>query len=126
MAEIKLCINRKQSSPNMTLLDKARTTKTTVLNFSKTWHESVPPPLFFMTPVTNYVLYSTLLCKTIARAPGVHKTYIPTKLGEGRNRIDPINVIKHISCPLRGPKITNHRWRTCITSNNFPGKRSKI
>ena len=37
-----------------------------------------------MTPVTNYaLLYSTLLCKNNARAPGGHKTYIPTKLGGG-------------------------------------------
>ena len=37
-----------------------------------------------MTPVTNYVLlYSTLLCKNIARAPGGHKICIPTKLGGG-------------------------------------------
>ena len=42
-----------------------------------------------MTPVTNYMLlYSTLLCKKIARAPDGHKKFMQTKLG-GRNRIDP-------------------------------------
>ena len=57
-----------------------------------------PPPVFFMTPVTNYMLlYSTLLCKKITRAPGGHKKFMLTKLG-GRNKIDPnydmSNVVK--------------------------------
>ena len=34
------------------------------------------------------LLFSTLLCKKIARAPGGHKKIMLTKLG-GRNRIDP-------------------------------------
>ena len=42
-----------------------------------------------MSPVTNYMLlYSTLLCKKIARAPGCHKKFMLNKLG-GRNKIDP-------------------------------------
>ena len=44
------------------------------------------PPFIvcYKPPVTNYVLlYSTLLCENNARAPGGHKTYIPTKLGGG-------------------------------------------
>ena len=40
--------------------------------------------LFSITPVTNYLLlYSTLLCKKIARAPGGHKKFMLTKLGGG-------------------------------------------
>ena len=47
------------------------------------------PPVFFMTSITNYMLlYSTLLGKRIARAPGGHKNFVLTKLG-GQNRIDP-------------------------------------
>ena len=43
-----------------------------------------PPPMFFTPPVTNYILlYSTLLCKKIARAPVGRKKYKPTKLGGG-------------------------------------------
>ena len=43
------------------------------------------PPVFFMTPVTNYMLlYSTLLCKKIARAPGVIKNYALTTPVETR------------------------------------------
>ena len=43
-----------------------------------------PHPVFFMTSVTNYrLLYSTLLCKKIARAPGGHKKFVLTKLGGG-------------------------------------------
>ena len=34
------------------------------------------------------LLYTTLLCKKIARASGGHKKFMLTKLG-GRNRIDP-------------------------------------
>ena len=34
------------------------------------------------------LLYSTLLCKKIARAPGGHKKFMLTKVG-GQNRIDP-------------------------------------
>ena len=46
------------------------------------------PPVFFMTPVTNYVLiYSTLLCKNKARSPGGHKKYIPTKLEQNRSEM---------------------------------------
>ena len=54
---------------------------------------SVSLPVFFMTPSYNlYFLYSTLLCKKIARAPGGHKRFMLTKLGGGgRNRIDPRN-----------------------------------
>ena len=45
------------------------------------------PPVFFITPVTNcMLLYSTLLCKKIARAPGGHNRFMPTKPGGG-NRI---------------------------------------
>ena len=50
----------------------------------------VGPQLFFMTPVTNHMLlYSTLLCEKIERAPGGHKKFMLTKLGGGGNRIDP-------------------------------------
>ena len=35
------------------------------------------------------MLYSTLLCKKIARAPGVQKRFMLTKLRGGGNRIDP-------------------------------------
>ena len=46
-----------------------------------------PPRVFFMTPSYNlYVymlLYSKLLCKKIARAPGGQKRFMPTKLGGG-------------------------------------------
>ena len=37
------------------------------------------------------LLYSTLLCEKIARAPGGHKKFMLTKLGGGggQNRIDP-------------------------------------
>ena len=45
-----------------------------------------PPIMFFMNPNTNYVfLCNTLLCKKIARAPGVYKRYVPGNLGEGAN-----------------------------------------
>ena len=50
-----------------------------------------PPPSVFMTPSTNYMLlYSTLLCKKITRAPGGHKKCMLTKLGGGakQNRSD--------------------------------------
>ena len=48
-----------------------------------------PPPVFLWPPVTNYrLLYSTLLCKEIARAPGGHKKFMLTILG-AQNRIDP-------------------------------------
>ena len=54
-----------------------------------------------MTPVTNYMLlYSTLLCKKIARAPGGHKTFMFTKLG-GRNRIDPVFVALNSECNIQ-------------------------
>ena len=50
---------------------------------------SPPPELFMWPPVTNYMLlYSMLLCKKIARAPGVIKQML-TKLGRGGGRIDP-------------------------------------
>ena len=43
-----------------------------------------PPSVFYAPPVTNYMLlYSTFLCKKIARAPGGRKKYKPTKLGGG-------------------------------------------
>ena len=43
-----------------------------------------PPQCFLRPPVTNYMLlYSTLLCKKIARAPGGHKRFMLTKLGGG-------------------------------------------
>ena len=55
-----------------------------------------PTPVFFMPPVTNYKLYSTLLCKKIGRAPGGggggggrRKIIISLRWGEG-DRIDPI------------------------------------
>ena len=39
------------------------------------------PAVFLWPPVTNYMLlYSTLLCKKIARAPRGHKKFMPTKL----------------------------------------------
>ena len=42
------------------------------------------PQCFLSPPVTNYMLlYSTLLCKKIARAPGGHKKFMLTKLGGG-------------------------------------------
>ena len=42
------------------------------------------PQCFCDPPVTNYMLlYSTLLCKKTARAPGGHKKFILTKLGGG-------------------------------------------
>ena len=47
------------------------------------------PPSVFMTPSYKFLLYSTLLCKKIARAPGGHRRFMPTKLGGG-DRIDPI------------------------------------
>ena len=49
-----------------------------------------PPPSVFYAPfVTNYnLLYSTLLCKKLARAPGVHKKFMLTKLG-AQNRKEP-------------------------------------
>ena len=54
------------------------------LNKTRIYSVLPPPPVFFWPPVTNYVLlYSTLLCKNNARAPGGHKKYIPTKLGGG-------------------------------------------
>ena len=41
----------------------------------------LPTPVFFTLPVTNYMLlYSTLLCKKIARAPGGYKKYKLTDL----------------------------------------------
>ena len=44
---------------------------------------SAPPPVF-LPPVTNYMLlYSTVLCKKIARAPGGYKRFMLTKLGGG-------------------------------------------
>ena len=43
---------------------------------------------FLWPPVTIYMLlYSTLLCKKIARAPGGHKRFMVTKLGG--DRLDP-------------------------------------
>ena len=47
--------------------------------------------MFFWPPFTNYLfLYSTLLCKKLACAPGGHKKFMLTKRGGGgRNRIDP-------------------------------------
>ena len=47
-----------------------------------------PPPVCFTPPTyTNYMLlYSTLLCKKIARAPGGRKKYKLTKLGDRNNR----------------------------------------
>ena len=49
-----------------------------------------PPQCFLWPPVTNYciLLYNTLLCKKIARAPGGHKKFMLTKL-VGGNRLDP-------------------------------------
>ena len=49
-----------------------------------------PPQCVLRPPVTNYMLlYSTLICKKIARVPGGRKKYKLIKLG-GQNRIDPI------------------------------------
>ena len=49
-----------------------------------------PPSVFCDPPVTNYMLlYSTLVCKKIARAPVGHKKNMLTKLGGGgANGID--------------------------------------
>ena len=45
---------------------------------------SVSPQCFLWPPVTNYMLlYSTLLCKKIARVPGGHKRFMLTKRGGG-------------------------------------------
>ena len=53
-----------------------------------------PPPSVFTPPVTNYMLlYSTLLCTKIARAPGGVKNISSLRWG-GQNRIDPIFVSK--------------------------------
>ena len=42
------------------------------------------PNVFYEPPITNYMLlYSTLLCKKIARAPGGHKRFVLTKPGGG-------------------------------------------
>ena len=42
------------------------------------------PQCFLLPPITNYMLlYSTLLCKNIARAPGSYKRFVLTKLGGG-------------------------------------------
>ena len=43
------------------------------------------------TPPVSYdmLLYSTLLCKKMARATGGHKKFMLTKLGGGGDRIDP-------------------------------------
>ena len=52
-----------------------------------------PPSVFCRPPVTNYMLlYSTLLCKKIGRAPEGHKRFMLTKLGGGGggDRIDAI------------------------------------
>ena len=56
------------------------------------------PPVYFRPPVINYMLlYSTSLCKKIARAPGGRKKYKLTELGGGgRNRIDPKKQMKKI------------------------------
>ena len=45
------------------------------------------------------LLYSTLLCKKIARAPGGHKKFMLTKLGGGReqNRSEKTWIMKNIS-----------------------------
>ena len=55
------------------------------------------------------LLYSTLLCKKIAPAPGGHKRFMVTKLG-GRSRIDPYILIKNLFllpliAPLKYPSI---------------------
>ena len=49
------------------------------------WTYSVSAPQCFLwPPVTNFILlYSTLLCKKKARAPGGHKKFVLTKLGGG-------------------------------------------
>ena len=53
------------------------------------------PPVFFMTPVRNYMLlHSTLLCTKIARAPGGHERFMLTKLGGGgQNRSEILNAL---------------------------------
>ena len=60
-----------------------------------------------MTPIKNYMLlYSTLLCKKIVRAPGGHKKFMLTKLGGGggegggQNKIDPLSVFLSTSSPV--------------------------
>ena len=68
---------------------------------------SVPSPQCFLRPpVTNYMLlYSTLLCKRIARAPGVVKNISSLRWGGG-DRIDPMFVYVCLcvvcSCLLKG------------------------
>ena len=65
-----------------------------------------PPPVCFTPPVTNYMLlYGTLLCKKIARAPGGRTKYKLTKLG-GRTRIDP-NFYLKAKVPDQKKKIRN-------------------
>ena len=60
------------------------------------------PQVFLWPPVTNYMLlYSTLLCKKIACAPGGHKKFMLTKLG-GRNRIDPKKTFAIIKDKITG------------------------
>ena len=55
------------------------------------------PQCFLWPPVRKYLLlYSTLLCKKIARAPGGQKRFILTKLEGGGNRIDPYILIKNL------------------------------
>ena len=63
------------------------------------------PPVFFMTPMSNYILFfSTFLSKKIARGPGGHKRFMLTKLGGGGDRLDP-NTYFRPRCVLRNLKL---------------------
>ena len=87
-----------------------KTTKPRLLN-DKSDLFCFGPQCFLWPPVTIYMLlYSTLLCMKIARAPGGHKKLMLTKLGGGgRNRIDPINLVGNLSRSVKsGPPPSNY------------------
>ena len=53
----------------------------------------LPPQYFLRPPVTNYMLlYSRLLCKKVARAPGGRKKYKPTRLGGWEQNRSPVSI----------------------------------
>ena len=70
-----------------------------------------PPPQCFLWPsVTNsMMLYSTLRCKKIARAPGGHKKFMLTKL-EGRNIIYKKLEGRKIVYPISYKKVQILEW----------------
>ena len=77
----------------------------------------MPPAQCFYDPQLQIVLlYSTFQCKNDARAPGSHKTYIPTRRGGGggRNRIDPAKV-------TRTRRVGTTKWNQ-FCSNKFSRK----